>query len=146
GERHKRTTAGPKSLSWSSRFDALMHPRWFARGILTHGMPRFENVVDFVPKHRRGFFDSAHWIRSQMDRALCWETVARIRERWPRKLVIKGLLDVDDIARAAEIGPMRWQSQTTAVASWTGRLLRSTSFRPHGRRLATGSRSWWMAA
>jgi (S)-mandelate dehydrogenase len=69
-EWHKRTTAGSKSLSWSSKFDALMHPRWFARGILTHGMPRFENVVEFVPKDRRGFFDSAHWIRSQMDRAL----------------------------------------------------------------------------
>jgi (S)-mandelate dehydrogenase len=59
-EWHKRTTAGPKSLSWGSRLDALMHPRWLARGIATHGMPRFENVVEFVPKNRRGFFDSAH--------------------------------------------------------------------------------------
>src|SRR5207248_5907055 len=80
-EWHKRTTAGPKSLSWRSKFDALMHPRWFARGILTHGMPRFENVIEFVPKDRRGFFDSAHWIRSQMDRKLSWDTIARIRER-----------------------------------------------------------------
>src|SRR5205823_5562721 len=46
-EWHKRTTAGPKSLSWSSKFDALMHPRWFASGILTHGIPRFENVIEF---------------------------------------------------------------------------------------------------
>jgi (S)-mandelate dehydrogenase len=117
-EWHKRTTAGPKSLSWSSRFDALMHPRWFARGILTHGMPRFENIVDFVPKDRRGFFDSAHWIRSQMDRALGWETIARIRERWPRKLIIKGLLDVDDIARAAEIG-----ADAVAISNHGGRQL-----------------------
>jgi (S)-mandelate dehydrogenase len=117
-EWHKRTTAGPKSLSWSSKFDALMHPRWFARGILTHGMPRFENVIEFVPEHRRGFFDSAHWIRSQMDRALSWETIARIRERWPRKLVIKGLLSIEDIARAAEIG-----ADAVAISNHGGRQL-----------------------
>lgn len=117
-EWHKRTTAGPKSLSWTSKFDALMHPRWFARGILTHGMPRFENVIDFVPKDRRGFFDSAHWIRSQMDRALSWETIARIRERWPRKLVIKGLLSVEDITRAAELGV-----DAVAISNHGGRQL-----------------------
>ena len=117
-EWHKRTTAGPKSLSWSSKFDALMHPRWFARGILTHGMPRFENVIEFVPKDRRAFFDSAHWIRSQMDRKLSWDTIARIRERWPRKLVIKGLLNVEDIARAAEIG-----ADAVAISNHGGRQL-----------------------
>ena len=117
-EWHKRTTAGPKSLSWSSKVDALMHPRWFARGMLTHGMPRFENVIEFLPKDRRGFFDSAHWIRSQMDRALSWDTIARIRERWPRKLVIKGLLSVEDIARAAEIG-----ADAVAISNHGGRQL-----------------------
>jgi (S)-mandelate dehydrogenase len=103
-EWHKRTTSDPKSLTWSSRLDALMHPRWLSAGILTHGMPRFENVIQFVPKDRRGFFDSAHWIRSQMNRALSWDTLARIRDRWDRKLIIKGLLSVDDVVRAAEIG------------------------------------------
>jgi (S)-mandelate dehydrogenase len=84
--------------------DALRHPRWLIEVILTRGMPRFDNVVQFVPKDRRSFFASAHWIRSQMDRALSWDTVARIRDRWPRKLIIKGLLSLDDIQRAVEIG------------------------------------------
>jgi (S)-mandelate dehydrogenase len=95
-----------------------MHPRWLARGILTHGMPRFENVIEFVPKDRRGFFDSAHWIRSQMDRALSWETIAQIRELWPRKLIIKGLLHIEDIARAAEIG-----ADAVAISNHGGRQL-----------------------
>jgi (S)-mandelate dehydrogenase len=67
-------------------------------------MPRFNNVIEFIPEDQRGFFDSAFWIRSQMDRALCRRTVDRIREHWPRKLVIKGLLSVDDVVRAAEAG------------------------------------------
>jgi (S)-mandelate dehydrogenase len=103
-EWHERTNADPKTLTWSSKFDALMHPRWLAAGLLTHGMPRFENVIDFVPKERRRFFDSAHWIRQQMNRALSWEILARIRERWPRRLIIKGLLSVEDVVRAADLG------------------------------------------
>lgn len=103
-EWHKRTTSDPKTLTSSAKFDALMHPRWLAEGVLTHGMPRFENVIEFVPEGRRRFFDSAMWIRSQMDRALSWEVLARIREQWPRKLIIKGLLTIEDIVRAADIG------------------------------------------
>jgi (S)-mandelate dehydrogenase len=39
-----------------------------------------------------------------MDKGLDWDTVARIRDLWPRKLLIKGLLRADDVARAAELG------------------------------------------
>src|SRR6185312_9501296 len=69
-EWHQRTMAGPKSLSLGEVFDTLLHPRWLVGGILSHGMPRFDNIVPFVPKDRRGFFDSAHWVRSQMHRDL----------------------------------------------------------------------------
>jgi (S)-mandelate dehydrogenase len=113
-----RTMAGPASLGWSARFDAVMHPRWFTAGILTHGMPHFDNVLEFVPKGRRGLFQSAHWIRAQMDRALTWDTVARIRESWPRKLIIKGLLTVEDCVRAAEIG-----ADAVAISNHGGRQL-----------------------
>jgi (S)-mandelate dehydrogenase len=81
-------------------------------------MPRFENVIEFVPKDRRGLFQSAQWIRSQMDRALSWETLSRIRESWPRKLIIKGLLAVEDIVRAAEIG-----ADAVAISNHGGRQL-----------------------
>ena len=117
-EWHKRTMAGPTSLGWNAKFDALMHPRWLTAGILTHGLPSFENVVEFVPKDKRSLFDSAHWIRSQMDRALNWDTIARIRESWPRKLIIKGLLTVDDCVRAAEIG-----ADAVAISNHGGRQL-----------------------
>lgn len=145
-EWHKRTMSGPKSLTWSSKVDALMHPRWLAAGILSHGMPRFENVVEFVPKDRRRLFESAHWIRSQMDRALSWETLARIREHWPRKLIIKGLLDVEDIVRAAEIGADAVAISTMAAGSSIGRSLRSIFCRRRVRRSAAASRSSLTAA
>jgi (S)-mandelate dehydrogenase len=117
-EWHHRTMSSPTTINWSSRFDALMHPDWFARGILTHGMPSFENVVEFVPEDKRSLFKSAHWIRSQMDKALSWDLIKRIRESWPRKLIIKGLLTVEDCVRAAEIG-----ADAVAISNHGGRQL-----------------------
>jgi (S)-mandelate dehydrogenase len=117
-EWHERTQADAKYLTWSARLDALLHAEWLISGLATHGMPRFENVLDFVPKDRRRFFDSAHWIRSQMDRALSWDTVARIRERWPRKLIVKGILAVEDVERAASIG-----ADAVALSNHGGRQL-----------------------
>jgi (S)-mandelate dehydrogenase len=81
-------------------------------------MPCFANVIEFVPKDRRRFFDSARWIRSQMDRALSWDTIQQIRTRWPGKLVIKGLLRVKDVVRAAEIG-----ADAVALSNHGGRQL-----------------------
>ena len=53
-----------------------------------------------------------------MDTALNWDTVARIRESWPRKLIIKGLLTVDDCVRAAEVG-----ADAVAISNHGGRQL-----------------------
>jgi (S)-mandelate dehydrogenase len=117
-EWEKRDQADSKHLSWSAKFDVLRHPRWLISGIASHGMPRFDNVVEFIPRDRRGFFDSAYWIRSQMDRGLSWDTVARIRDRWPGKLVIKGLLNVGDVIRAADIG-----ADAVALSNHGGRQL-----------------------
>jgi (S)-mandelate dehydrogenase len=117
-EWQKRTQSGPKSLTWSSMFDVLRHPRWLAEGWLTHGMPCFENVIEFVPRQRRSFFDSADWLRAQMDRALSLDAIARIRDRWPRQLIVKGLLSVADIERVAAIG-----ADVVAISNHGGRQL-----------------------
>lgn len=100
----QRRFTKPGKLTWGSLFEAAFHPGWFATTLLTQGMPSFSNVVDFVPEDHRGFYDSAFWLRGKMDVGLDWDTVARIREIWPRKLLIKGLLNVADVERAAEVG------------------------------------------
>lgn len=113
-----RNNSDPKNLSWSAKFDAMLHPRWLASGLLTHGMPVFRNVIDFVPKDRRAFFDSAFWIRQKMDRGLAWDGVKRIRDRWPGKLILKGILDIGDVAAAAGIG-----ADAVALSNHGGRQL-----------------------
>ena len=43
-------------------------------------------------------------IRANMDHALDWTEIARLRELWPRKFLIKGILDPGDVERAADVG------------------------------------------
>jgi (S)-mandelate dehydrogenase len=113
-----RATPGLAPPGLGAFAETLRHPAWLAEGLLTHGMPRFENVLDFIPRGRRGFFDSAMWIREEMDRGLSWKTLAEIRERWPRKLIVKGLLDVADITQAMAIG-----ADAAAISNHGGRQL-----------------------
>jgi len=96
-----RTASGFPTLS--STLDAALHPRWVST-TMTHGMPEFANVRDFIPKDKRSFFESADWIRSQMPRSMSWDTVAKIRSRWDRPFFIKGILNLEDVARAKDSG------------------------------------------
>lgn len=99
-----RTRATRSRPSLPTIFDAALHPRWLARTLATHGMPTFANIIDFVPKDRRGFFDSAFWIRDQMPPSLSWDMVARIRQRWKGPFFLKGILNLDDLRRALDSG------------------------------------------
>lgn len=100
----RRTRTSRTILSVSTMIDAALHPRWWMTTLARHGLPRFENVIDFVPKDRQGFFDSAFWIRDNMPRSLSWKTVERIRARWRRPFFIKGILHPVDVRLALDSG------------------------------------------
>jgi (S)-mandelate dehydrogenase len=99
-----RTRATRERPSLATVIDAVLHPRWLAGTLARQGMPVFANVIDFVPKNQRGFFESAFWIRDQMPRSLSWDTVAEIRARWKKPFFIKGMLNLDDLRRAIDAG------------------------------------------
>ena len=100
-----RTRYSQNLPSLPTTIDAALHPRWLATTMgAQRGMPVFENVIDFVPKDKRGFFESAFWIREQMPKDLTWKQVEKIRERWKKPFLVKGLLNLDDVRRAADAG------------------------------------------
>lgn len=113
-----RTQASRTRPSASTMLNALAHPRWLASTLLTHGMPAFRNVIDFVPKDRRGFFESAFWIREHQPTSLSWRTVEKIRLRWRKPFIIKGILHPDDVRRAVDAGV-----QGVVLSSHGGRQL-----------------------
>jgi (S)-mandelate dehydrogenase len=99
-----RTQATATRPSLDTMLETLLHPRWLTATLLTHGMPEFSNVIDFVPKDQRSFFASAFWIRAHQPTSLSWRTVELIRERWKRPLLLKGILHLDDVRRALDAG------------------------------------------
>ena len=98
-----RTRASETRPSLVTIANAARHPRWLVT-TLGHGLPSFVNVIDFVPKDHHGFFQSAFWIREQMPKSLSWDTVARIRARWPGKFLLKGILNPEDVKLALAAG------------------------------------------
>jgi (S)-mandelate dehydrogenase len=98
-----RTFATKTRPSWPTLVDAALHPRWAAT-TLSHGAPQFRNVIDYVPKQQRGFFETAFWIREHQPTSLDWRTVDRIRQRWRKPFLLKGILHPDDVRRAIDAG------------------------------------------
>jgi L-lactate dehydrogenase (cytochrome) len=83
--------------------DIASHPSWI-RSTAVGGKPlTFGNLEKAVPGARSptAFRD---WVDAQFDPSVTWEDVAWVREQWPGKLVVKGVLDPEDARRAADAG------------------------------------------
>jgi (S)-mandelate dehydrogenase len=100
-----RTMATRTTPTLATVFDAALHPRWIASTLVAgRGFPSFANVADFVPSASRGFFDTAFWIRDHQPKSLDWSTVAKIRARWSKPFLLKGILHEDDVRRSLDAG------------------------------------------
>ena len=89
------------SLAWQG----MTHPRWllgtFAKTLMRHGMPHFENNY----ATRGAPVMSSNVLRDFSDRGhLNWEHLSRVRAMWQGPLVIKGILNVADLLKAKDIG------------------------------------------
>ena len=106
----------PPEWSLSKILDFASKPAWVA-GVL-HGKRRtFGNLVG----HLEGTGDitaMSSWISSQFDTTLNWKDVEWVRAIWPGKLVLKGILDVEDAELAAKCG-----AQALVVSNHGGRQL-----------------------
>jgi len=97
----KNGLAVPPRLTFKGARDFLLHPRWLADVML--GKRRtFGNLATFFPD--RGTAALSEWMGGQLDNTLTWNDVAWLRERWPGKLAIKGILDAADARSAAATG------------------------------------------
>ena len=79
--------------------DILMHPWWVLQ--VMRRKPRFVNVErELGPGSNVNSFVG----HNMFDPSLDWDDLARFRDRWKRKLLLKGVLRADDAERAATIG------------------------------------------
>ena len=108
GNRENNVRAGfstPLRPSVRLAWDGLSHPRWlfgtFLRTLVRHGMPHFENNY----ATRGAPIMSSSVLRDYSDRGhLNWTHFAMIRQQWKGRLIVKGILDVDDARIARDAG------------------------------------------
>lgn len=100
----RRHFKAPGQLKLRSKLDALRYPRWMLDVMIPHGVPKLENVIDFFPPEARDTRMATTFIPTLFVPNITWESVAELRELWPRKLLIKGILNAEDARRAANCG------------------------------------------
>ena len=105
GQRHKDIKNGlsaPPKLTLPVMMDLATRWRW-GLGMLQTKRRYFGNIVG----HAKGVGDMSSlgsWTAEQFDERLDWDKVARIRDMWGGKLILKGILDPDDARIAADFG------------------------------------------
>ncbi len=105
GQRHKDLKNGlsaPPKPTLANIINLMTKPRW-CLGML--GTPRrsFGNIVG----HAKGVGDLSSlssWTAEQFDPGLSWDDVEWIKKRWGGKLIIKGVMDLEDARLAAQSG------------------------------------------
>lgn len=105
GQRHKDIRNGlsaPPKLTIGNIINMMTKPRW-CLGML--GTPRrtFGNIVGHA-SNVSDMSSLSSWTAQQFDPALSWDDVEWIKKHWGGKLIIKGILDVEDARLAAQSG------------------------------------------
>ena len=97
---YRNGQVNPFRPSYPTVRDILLRPRWMTNVLLqylmTTGMPRQANLG---PE----FTNAADPLRTR-DAAVTWDDFARLRDLWPGKLMIKGVVRASDAERAVARG------------------------------------------
>jgi len=92
----------PYKPNWRNSRDVLFKPAWLLE-ILRHGLPGMANFEGYRFSTPEGT-DIVTAVGREMDAGLDWEALKRLRDLWPRKLLLKGVERPDDAERAAALG------------------------------------------
>jgi L-lactate dehydrogenase (cytochrome) len=90
----------PPRMTLKNAIDVATRPSW-ALKVLFGRRRTFGNLEQRM-KDTGGLKTLSQWIASQFDPTVTWQELAWVRERWPGKLIIKGILDADDARRACD--------------------------------------------
>jgi L-lactate dehydrogenase (cytochrome) len=123
GQRHRDIKNGmsvPPEIRLANLIDIATKPAW-ALGVLRGKRKTFGNIAGHYPGMQNVTVLSK-WIAEQFDPTLSWKDVEWIKSLWPGKLILKGILDVEDARIAAKSG-----AAAIVVSNHGGRQLDGTS-------------------
>ncbi len=105
GQRHKDLKNGlsaPPKLTLPTMLNLATKWRW-GLGMLGAKRRDFGNIVG----HVQGVSDPSSlmaWTAEQFDPTLDWDKVAKLKEQWGGKVILKGILDAEDARMAMKVG------------------------------------------
>ncbi len=105
GQRHKDLKNGltaPPRPTLRNILNLATKPRW-CLGMLGTRRHTFRNLVGHV-KEVSDMKSLAAWTNEQFDPRLSWPDIAWVKERWGGKLILKGIMDVEDALLAVKAG------------------------------------------
>ncbi|EIJ47822.1 L-lactate dehydrogenase [Herbaspirillum sp. GW103] len=107
GQRHKDLKNGmsvPPKLTLDTLLDLASKPGWALRAL--GGRKTFGNLAGHIKggEGAGGVQTLSKWTASQFDPTLNWDDVAWIKQQWGGKLILKGILDVEDAKLAVQSG------------------------------------------
>ena len=121
GQRHqdlKNGLAVPPRLTAATLFDVMTKPSW-TLNVLGGRRKSFGNLQGFIPEGD-SLKTLSQWIAGQFDATLSWKDVEWVKKLWPGKIILKGILDVEDAKIAAGCGV-----EAVVVSNHGGRQLDS---------------------
>jgi L-lactate dehydrogenase (cytochrome) len=105
GQRHKDLKNGlavPPRLTFGTALDLLRRPGWVLN-VMTSKRRSFGNLEGRIA-NADSLTTLSQWIAGQFDPTLSWKDVEWIKSIWGGKLILKGILDVEDAKIAAATG------------------------------------------
>ena len=92
----------PFRFTSKNMWDFVQHPYWLS-SILRYGMPIMENLVGLETQATNAKAIASS-VGRNYDPGFNWSDLQKIRDSWPRKLIVKGILGPADAAAVAAIG------------------------------------------
>jgi len=91
----------PPRLTLQNALDIATKPAW-AMGVLFGKRRTFGNLE--ARMKGSALKTLAQWIATQFDPSVTWKDIEWVRNQWPGKLLVKGILDPEDARLACEAG------------------------------------------
>lgn len=105
GQRHKDIKNGlsaPPKPTLANILNLMTKPEW-CLNMLGTKRRTFGNIVGHA-KNVEDLSSLSSWTAEQFDPGLSWDDVARIKDQWGGKLIIKGIMEPEDAILAARSG------------------------------------------
>jgi len=105
GSRYRDAHSGMSGSNANIRrmLQAITHPLW-AISVGLGGRPHDLGNISAYRRQRTKLVDYMGWLAENFDPDISWKDLEWIRDFWPGNLMIKGILDPDDVEDAIRLG------------------------------------------